>query len=360
MTSMRASEFPIENAGLDKTITGRAALLPAYDTAFDYLEHLNVERDPAPGVEVVHTYLAHMSDNSQNVVRSIVPKDRKFEPPVAYTTPLGTRVNGFNTYVGYEMAQHGMAVDIIGAPQHMGGEAHLSHEAHNFAQIISHMQEVEHSNSAPIIAGMSRGGMEALGIFTYMKRLGNPVMLAIVQDPCLANGLGIIKTSRDMTLEYVTRELAEGAKGILERSDEERLASVAKHIARLGKTMSFSPQYLRTHGRIGQELWKGQAGELAASLPPEALVIMHFYKGSRFNHYQQFQELTADKPYVRTVLQDGLHLTMTRKSVTRAYVKQFVTGQEMLIAGKSPAEIADTLNYPLVNKSLSLQLVKPA
>jgi len=353
---MRAPENPIEIVGS----ADERDILPVYQTTLDYLDHLNVERNPAPGVEVVHTYLAHMSDNSQNVVRSILPKDRKFAPPVAYTTPLGTRVNGFNTYVGYEMAQHGMAVDIIGAPQHMSREAHLSHEAHNFAQIISHLQEIDQNESTPLIGGMSRGGMEALGIFTYMKRLGSPVMLAIVQDPCLADGLGIVKTSRDMTPDYVTKELREGAKGLLERTDDERLLSVAKHIVHLGKTMSFSPQYLRTHGRIGQELWKGQAGELAGSLPPEALIIMHFYKDSRFNHYRQFQELTADKPYVRTVLQDGLHLTMTRKSVTRAYVKQFVDGQNMLAAGKSPAEIAEALNYPLVSKDRVLELVNPA
>lgn len=297
-----------------------------------------------------------MKDGSRNTVLDIYAENKRFGAKFAYSTPLGTHVKGYNTYVGIQAARNGMDVRIFGAPQVLPTDPHLSHEAHAFAEVMRAADEDEGiENSTFILGGYSMGGMKAPAAAHYLHRLGASVPLLDTIDPCLAEEVSFRETRKGMSRAYIAAELLEGAHALLERKEEDSLYKAMRRLGHMASSVSFHPHHLNKHIGIGKEIWRGEAGTFIQHVPEETAFVSHFFADSRFNHRDIYMPAIERLPHGHPVLQPGLHLTGMRLRVIEEYIGQIVRGQQMIEKGTAPDEIATVLAFPINNTAYALK-----
>lgn len=346
--------------GFQPEIVEPAAGLADYGLEIDDWIDLHEATDLPRGIGRMVTRHVLLKNGSRNTVLDIYPERKRFGAKFAYTTPLGTHVRGYNTYVGIQAAREGMEVRIFGPPQVLPTDPHLSHEANAFAKVmLAADQEEGIENSTYVLGGYSMGGMKAPAEAYYLHALGAAVPLLNTIDPCLAEEVSFGETRKGMSRKYLAAELREGAHALLERKEEDTFAKAIKRLLHMTNSVSFHPHHLNKHINIGKKIWQGEAGTFIAHVPEESVFIAHFFADSRFNHHEIYMPAISELPYGNPVLQPGLHLTGMRLRVIENYIGQIVQGQEMVEAGATPEKIAEVLAFP-INNPTPKQLAKAA
>jgi|GEM_PF-7061127 len=303
------------------------------------------------GVGRIITHLATFSDGSQNKVREVLASNRKFGSDFAYSTPLGTDLDGHNTYVAIQGAREGVDTYIFGPPEEPTSDQHLSHEAQAFSVAMQTIRtdkaEKGKESGTFMIGGYSMAGMKAPAQVHYMNKLGMWVPALNVIDPCLAEEVTWAETKKLMTKAYIGKELLEGHRAIFSRDEGDSLLHAAKRTAHMATSISIHPRYIRRHIRIGKEIWKGEAGTFPQYVPAGTVYAAHFFEDSRFNHFDVYTAAITAHPYGRVLQEAGLHLTAMRRTVIRNYIGQMVSTQKLVEKGAQPDAMAQILYLPL-------------
>ncbi len=293
-------------------------------------------------------YLITTLDGSAYVLREVLPNDQSYDIFVDSLTPLGTRVNGFNTEIALNRAKAGIPGRIIGANQKPSSS--LKGRAIDAHKILS-LSDIQTGTCLPDISVLdviSRGAMESFAFNTVAATYGRSVAYTVAVDPCLAEEL-TVNVNLIKHLDYAAAELGELAVILLKESRKRDPLDYLLWIKKLLGSLALSANTITSF----LTLCEGQAGDDAKELPDDAAMSIHFFSGSRFNNQQQFRRILRNKPYVRFIIEQGRHLSITDPEAIDSLTEKHLLIQDMLAAGATKQELSELVPSPLLKSKRS-------
>lgn len=328
--------------------------LPDFNVGIDYLTLLTEVTPRRSRVEKVATYLATMSDGSLYTARDYYPS-KAFDRTVDMTTPLGTRITGFNDDLCMDFAEAGNHVRIFGFNQAEDHPTSLAQDAFTYTQLIQALNEKEGiipGQRASINFGESRGGMCGWGMMAYANLFGEIMDLGIHVDDCLPEETDTAMTVRGLPPHNAVKELFVASRAFRRQPAESRIAQI-KRARRWSRSISLTPSFVKAQIHSGQALWSGEAGTFIDHLSDEQAIVLHAFNRNRLNGRDSYENKLRRLPYGRIVDEDKWHMDLSRYEVTHGSTVKLVTAQRELQAGSTPGEIIDLLTEPFFTKVLA-------
>ena len=291
------------------------------------------------------------SDISRVIMRSIEPEDQKYDVSADFMLPLGTRVNGLNTYIARKTAQAGMPTREIGTNQTHNHT--MQHDAQVTLMILRAADEELGNISAPgksIFHGYSKGDMMIPGIVGLAPLFDREIVASIGVDRCLADQLDYSHQDPRATGAYLLSELLEIPKVFAADVKNRSLPDALRFARHLLPTIGITPRYVMNTVDKWNTIKTGEAGTFSARLPQETVMAVHFMNRSRFNDREAYSAQLTGFKNIRVVEENGLHLSFVSRTAIANLIEDLVLVQEMHAGKSSATDLADALTRPLLKR----------
>lgn len=299
------------------------------------------------GIGELQTSMVYLADGSRYVVRKILAEDPITDVSADFMPPLATRTKGFNKYVGRKLATAGISNRLVGTNRVHNFS--LEHDAQAFLAILNHDDEMSGDvrPAESLELGYSMGAMKGLGAMS-LAHLMNRNHRAIFVDPCIAERIDYSGESLGAVLGYLKSEGRELRRVVKDDAHRGTWPQTLARSVHLMGSFSPSPAFLRNMYDKWKVIATGEAGTFPAKIPRDAGLVIHFFKGSRYNHMEMYKEKFADHEHARIVEEEGLHMTGACRVYIAGIVSQATTAVRLIEQGASNAEFTEALNYPVV------------
>lgn len=292
---------------------------------------------------------------SRFVLQKIVPDEQIWGVSTDYTPPLATRVKGFNTYLGIQLAKAGIHSRLVGTNQEHGHT--LLHDAQATLAILAH-DDWEQKEQGDItcepdqsdFTGYSMGKMKLIAMLGLSSQMGREVGVSIGLDPCLVNGVDYQKELADAPglVKYLTSEAKEIPVQMRRNIHPRTLIRDLRRARHLVDTVGITPKFISNVRDKWDVLATGETRTFPPNVPEEAVVIIHFFDGCRWNDSSDYDELFGNHPNVRAIHEDGLHLSGADPEVVGRVVDKNVLALKLMDQKVSQKELADALMEPIL------------
>ncbi len=307
-----------------------------------------------PEVGRVKTTLVHFEDSSQVVLRKTIPDKPQSGISADFVPPLGTHVNGLNTYIARLLARRKLRSRIVGTNQAHGFS--LLHDAQMTLEVLRSDdadglggQTCDADRS--VLFGYSMGEMKNLGMLGLAPLFSREVVAAIGVDAAFAEKINY----RDLLAHipqvagYVVREALEIPPMVKQEFNRSRSAMDAfRQLKLIGSTISPSPRYLSNLGDKWKVITTGETGTFLQHIPPETVMVLHFFDKSRFNDRAQYQARLSHLEFARFITEDGRHITGARPEVLEVVANKVALAARLADEGVSKSDLAEALNTTLL------------
>jgi hypothetical protein len=312
------------------------------------------------GVAEVLTSLVDMEDldtgrQSRFVFRRFIPDDQHWGISSDRTLPLGIRVNGFDTDLGFRFASEHIHSRTIGTNQEHGHS--LLHDAQASLAILNQddarQKEQGRVTCTPgksNLTGYSMGTMKLLAELGLAEQMGRTVDFSIGLDPCLVKRIDYQKELADAP-ELVKYLGSEALQVPVHLARNIRMKSIIQDLNRarqLASSIGYTPTYLSNLRDKWRVVSSGETVNFPQKVPKEAVVIIHFFDGCRWNNSDEYDRLFEGHENVRPVHEAGLHLAGADPAVMDRVVAKTVLGLKMGEEGVVGGELADALEDPIL------------
>lgn len=317
--------------------------------------------DYARGVGLIETSLVsvrdeyeHFSTSSRFIMRKIIPETQRFATSVDMMPPLGTRVNGYNTYIARKLAHQGIHSRIVGTNQTRGHS--LLHDAQANLVILKADDErsllgaASCTPDASVDLGYSMGEMKAFAKQVLAPYFGRTVLLNKGIDPCVAEATGYADLLTKEMAVYFAADAALIPRNIVRNARETGLLSTAARSRHWLKTIGWSAEFAGTTYDKWRTILTGEAGTFIPAAPKDTAIVLHSFNGSQLNHRDVFESQLADFANVRFVHEDGRHLSAVCASAVANLATDMAVSLELIESGASKTDIVDASCQPLLRK----------
>jgi hypothetical protein len=316
------------------------------------------------GVGQIETAIVSMEDigvdeevnkASRFVFRKFVPDDQRWDVSTDRTLPLSIRVKGYDTYLGLQLAEKRIHNRTVGTNQEHGHN--LLHDAQATMAILDYDDQLQKeqgkvtcSPNQSNFTGYSMGTMKLLAMLGLAPQMGREVGFSIGLDPCLAKKVDYQEELADPVelIKYLGSEALEIPKNLARNIHLRTLVSDLVRTRHFIDSVGFTPEYVRNVYDKWNVLATGEARNFPPKVPKEAVVIIHFFNGCRWNDSDEYDRLFEGHPNVRRIHEDGLHLVGADPEVIGKVVDKDVLALELTDQGVSPDELADALEEPIL------------
>lgn len=277
-----------------------------------------------------------MDDGSSYQRRLYEPHQQRYDVPVTVTTPWFTGINGETADIAEKLMNEGMPVLVVSAPKPAGinlNNLHrlisLKRDAEVHHRILNDYEQIIGDTPTIISYGFSRGAMDGFGIQQLAGQHGRKVAYFDYLDPCVEHPLTPEDCRPDKLMLYLGQEALAAARTLLKPEGWQRLLRTAGDSA-----------HLLQHTAVAFSVFSGEAGELARSVPIDAVGRLAFLAHSHFNHVDTYSKVFAQHPNIHFAPAPGYHASGNTRAQQASAVQRIVYAQQ-LVRANEPLESVD-------------------
>lgn len=309
-------------------------------------------------IGLVITSRVIMDDGSRFIYRQISPKTQKSDISVDFSPPLGTKVNGYNTYMAIQIVKAGIPTRIIGTDQTHGHNLrHASKATHlilNEADNISSLS----SPGESIMIGYSMGAMKAMGMLSLASQYNRNIPFTLGLDPCLAKAMNYNEHNPFELAIYLAKETQELGKIMLNDIIEENPIQFLKRTKYYLESIEVSPQFITNIWDKWKTLCSGETGVLASEVPIDASMVLHFFNRSIFNNQESFKDIFSSHPNIKLIGEDAYHISGGNHHIVDRVVDKLKLAEKLISEKVNPTDLVDCLSSPIIiNKNIHSKVV---
>ena len=310
-------------------------------------------------VGLTETSLVEVTDNDEGAVsrslfifRKIIPQYQQSAISVDMMPPLGTRVNGFNTYIARKLAQQGLHSRIVGTNQAKGHS--MLHDTQANMAILRADDERNAGSVATCLPdtsldlGYSMGQMKAFAKQSLAPAFGWNIVYNKGIDPCVARLTGYREL---LTREMAAYFIADGAivpRNMCRQARAEGLQTTIGRAKHWMGTVSVAPCFALNTQDKWRTILTGEAGTFLPNAPTDTPIVLHTFDGSKLNHRDIFESQLSAFSDVRLVHERGRHLSAASPIVVGNIVSDIVSALKLIENGSSKSDLVETTSRPLI------------
>ncbi|MDL2342047.1 MAG: hypothetical protein QFB87_03145 [Patescibacteria group bacterium] len=311
------------------------------------------------GVGLTETSLVTVADTDSNfrkpsrfIIRKIIPDTQRFATSVDMMPPLGTRVNGYNTYIARKLAQQGIHTRIVGTNQTKGYS--MLHDTQATMAILraddqrSFLGAASCTPNTSLDLGYSMGEMKAFAKQSLAPQFGWNIVMNKGIDPCVAEQLGYNQLMTKEMLSYYLADAALVPKNIFHNILETGLSQTVARSRRWMGTVSLAPCFASNTYDKWSTILTGEAGTFLKHAAKDTPVVLHSFDGSKLNHRDAFEAQLADFPNASFVHEKGRHLSAACASAVGNLVRSIGLSLELIESGASKRDIVEASSQPIL------------
>ncbi len=314
------------------------------------------------GIGTIETSLISVSDTSGHfrqaskfIMRKIVPDAQRFETSVDMMPPLGTRVNGYNTYIARKLAQQGIHTRIVGTNQ-THGRSMLHDTQANLA--ILQADDLRHqlgglscSAGVSLDLGYSMGQMKAFAKQVLAPHYERSIVLNKGIDPCVAQATGYGELLTKEMAAYFAADASLIPLNMYRNARDTGMLSTAARSRHWMKSIALTPQFAGNTFDKWRTILTGEAGTFIPVAPKDTAIVVHSFNGSQLNHRDIFETQLADFPNARFVHEEGRHLSAVCSNAVGNLATDLAAALELIESGASRTDVVEASCRPLLRRA---------